>query len=412
MSRLLARIAAGAALLLLAAPAGAQERIAVRREPGLPVVAAEVLIAVGPSDEPEGDAGIAYLTARSVLDPIRPLLDSLGAHVEIHAHKDAIAFSMVSAPETWEEVSRAVMVAIFRDPVDSIATERQRRRMAAELTARATNPSDALLRETDRAVYGDHPWGRPTVGTPRTVRSITVSDVDGFLRSAFNADRSVVAVVGPVEADEVSRHLASWLAPGPLRRGVDDPPSVAADSMVDREYDFITAWVGASYPFGRDADVEALRLLAALAVARVSPGPSRRSVYNARSEVVRHAAGGEVRFQLVVPPAEAERWAEELRAAVAAHAEAPLSPGIFAERVRRWRGSRLLELETPEARAEALARELFVSGRASATLVDVDALTPARVHGAAKSLGAPVNVFLGPARAPAQPAPAQGDTLR
>jgi cytosine/adenosine deaminase-related metal-dependent hydrolase len=56
----------------------------------------------------------------------------------------------------------------------------------------------------------------------------------------------------------------------------------------------------------------------------------------------------------------------------------------------------MLQLESPEARARALAREALVTGRTTGRLADVDGLTAARLYRAARSLGDPVIVFLGP----------------
>src|SRR6185436_14684019 len=75
--------AALAAVLLpasLAGRAAAQDRIFVRPEAGTPVVAVQVLVGVGPADEPAAQAGISYLAARAVVEPTRATLDSLGAH--------------------------------------------------------------------------------------------------------------------------------------------------------------------------------------------------------------------------------------------------------------------------------------------------------------------------------------------
>ncbi|HEX6041662.1 hypothetical protein, partial [Longimicrobium sp.] len=183
-----------ATLALAAAPAAAQERVIVRAEPGTPVVAAEVLIAVGPADEAEGKEGITYLTARAVTAPILPVLDSLAAQLDVEQHKDAVSFTITAAPDNWQEAMRTLLVALFRDPVDSVATVRQRTAVAAELTAREASPADALARVLDAAVFGkDHPWGRPAVGSARTVGRIAVREVDAFLRSGFTADRALVA---------------------------------------------------------------------------------------------------------------------------------------------------------------------------------------------------------------------------
>ena len=113
-------------------------------------------------------------------------------------------------------------------------------------------------------------------------------------------------------------------------------------------------------------------------------------------QVTRHAGGGELRLELVVPPREAEEWADRLSAAVAEFAGEALGEAQFAERLRRFRGERMLELESPEARARVLARQALVTGRTTGRLADVDGLTAARLHQAARSLPDPVIVFLGP----------------
>ena len=380
---------------LFAAPAAAQDRVIVRAEPGTPVVAAEVLIAVGPADEAQGKEGITYLTARAVTAPIVPVLDSLTAQLTVQQHKDAVSFTVIAAPDNWQEATRTLLVALFRDPVDSVATVRQRTATVAELTAREVSPADALARQVDAAVFGkEHPWGRPAVGTARSVGRIAVREVDAFLRSAFTADRALVAIVGPVDRG-AAQALQAFMDPGPVRRTGFDPFQ-PAEEPVRQQYQAITAWVAAVYPFGEDADEEALRMLARLAVDHVSFGPLRPQVYDSRAEVVRHAGGGELRLEMVVPPREAEEWARRLSAAVAQYADEALSEAMFAERLRRYRGERLLELESPEARARALARQALVGGRAGTRLTDLDGLTAARLHQAARSLSDPVIVFLGP----------------
>jgi predicted Zn-dependent peptidase len=383
-----------AALALASASAAAQDRVMVRPEPGTPVVAAEVLIAVGPVDEAAGKEGITYLTARSVTAPILPVLDSLEARLTVEQQKDAVSFTVIAAPDTWEEATRTLLVALFRDPVDSVATVRQRTATVAELAAREGSPADALAREVDAAVFGkEHPWGRPAVGTAASVRRLRPGEVDAFLRSGFTADRAVVAIVGPVQRG-AGEALAAFMEPGPLRLPEIDPPS-PADEPVRQNYQAITAWVSATYPFSTDADEEAIRMLARLALERVSFGVQRPQVYDASAEVVRYAGGGELRMQLVVPPGEAEDWANRLAQAVSEYADEPLSDPIFAERLRRFRGERLLELEGPEDRARTLARRMML-GLSTSALTDAEALTPARLRAAARALRDPIVVYLGP----------------
>lgn len=386
--------AAAFLLAMSALPLGAQERVVVRSEPGTPVVAAEVLVAVGPADEAGGMEGITYLTARSLTAPILPVLDSLAAELAVEQHRDAVSFTVTAAPDNWEEATRTLLVALFRDPVDSVAVMRQRAATVAELRAREASPADALAREVAAAAFGaGHPWGRPAVGSARSVGRITVRQVDAFLRESFTADRAVMAIVGPVQGD-AGRIAASFLEPGPLRAAPLEPAE-PTDAPVRRQYEAITAWVAAVYPFGPGADDEALRMLSRLALSRVSFGLLRPQVYDARVSVVRHRSGGELRLEMVVPPGEVEEWGRRTVEAVGVYARAELEEREFAERLRRYRGERLLELDTPEARARLLARRALLGDDARG-LVDVDGLTPERLHSAARSLGRPVVVFLGP----------------
>jgi predicted Zn-dependent peptidase len=384
-------------LLLLLGPtvAAAQERVAVVTESGTPMIATEVLLAVGPMDEDSAQAGITYLAARALVDPIRPMLEDMGALISVQSNKDAVGLTLLAAPDAWEEASRRLMVALFRDPVDSLAVERQRRAIQAELAGRAANPADALAAEVDRAFWGaDHPWGRPAIGSPETVRRIRFGAVDAFLRENFVPRRTFVAVVGPVTQEAVISHLGTFLGnEPPLRPQLE--PGAPENEVLHRDYNSITTWVATSYRFDQDADLEALRLLTHLTAEAISFGPSRPLIYNARGELFPRPGEGEIRFQIVVPPGEAEQWAEQMQEAVAQFRRRPMLPDVFAQSLRSYRGSRLLALNSPEARAREMARLLFLTG-AVAPLIEFEELTPARLHAAARSLDVPVVLLLGP----------------
>lgn len=396
-ARFLAPLLAGALLVAIPGALPAQEeRIVIRPEPGNPVVAVELLLATGPADETPEQAGIAYLTARTAVAPLRQVMDSLGVYLAVNAQKEALAFTLIAAPDVWEEASRRLLAGLFRDPVDAAAAQAERGVLRAELSAREASPADALAREADAAFFGeDHPWGRPAVGYASTVEGLQPADVEIFLRRNFTPDRATIAVAGPLETLAARSHLRTLLGAAPLEPPPPPDPRPVAEA-VRRPYGSITAWVSAGYRFRPDADVEALRMLAWLAGEEISFGPSRRSVYNARSEVRRFPGGGELRLVMVVPPQEAEQWAERLRAAVAEFARQPMSPTRFAELLRRYRGARLQELDTPEARARLMAQRLLLSGRRSGPLVGTEDLSPERLHAAGRALDAPVVVFLGP----------------
>jgi zinc protease len=395
--RLRHRLLAAGVALLAAAPLAAQQRMVIHPEPGTPVVAVEVLIAAGPADEPEGKAGLANLAARTVVGPILPRLDSLGAHLDIAAKKDALTFTLIASPDVWESASRLLLVALFRDPPERASMVVQQRSITAELVGRQSNPADAAVRAADAAVFGEtHPWGRSTVGSPAMVKALTMEDVDEFLRSYVTSRRAVLAVVGPVDAALARVHLLGFLDPNTPLPAEKWPAAEPVDSLVHKDYNSITTWVTVSYPFPVGGDVDAMEFLARLAMDELSFGPTRSSVFDVSSEVIARRAGGELRFQLVTPPEEALEWAGRVRALVEEEADQPMLPEVFQNRLRRFRGERLHSLASPEQRASELARQLLVDGRTRPLGVDLQGMTLARVHAAVRSLGAPTVVLLGP----------------
>ena len=383
-------------LTLLPLRAAAQLRVAVRPEPGTPVVAEEVLLATGPADEDSARAGLAFLAARSVLAPVRPRLDSLGAHLTLTAHKDALGFTLVAAPDAWAEASRLLLVALFRDAPDSATVARERARTQAELAARQANPADAAARAADSSYFGaGHPWGRATVGSVASLGRVSRDDVDGFLRANFRPERAVVAVVGPVDTAQARARLADFVASAGRVR-LESPPAHPAREPLWIDYNSITTWITATYPLPPGVDEEAVRFLAQLVVDELAFSPTRRSVFNALAEVEIRPDGGELRFQLVTPPGEAAEWGRRMQEVVAGAAGRDALADAFPARLRRYRGERLRELESPEARAREIARHLLVYGRDGLLLDNLASLSLERVAATARTLGRPAVVFLGP----------------
>jgi zinc protease len=381
---------------LCPAAGSAQERVVILPEAGTPVVATEVLVAAGPANEPEGKGGLAYLAARSVTAPIQPLLDSLGARLSVQPQKDAVSFTLTAAPDVWEQAMRTLLVSLFRDPPRGETVERERTAVRAELMGRASNPADAANREADAALYGrEHPWGRPTVGTPESVAGLTVQDVDGFLREAFTSDRVVVAVVGPVDPQPARKFLLEYINPSG-RLTAEVPPIQPEGSPVRRDYNSITTWTSVSYRFPSVTDVEALRFLAQLALDELEFSPVRRSVFNARAEISPRLTAGELRFQVVTPPEEAEDWARRILDVVEEVAHEPMLEDQFEARMRRYRGERLNTLAEPEERARELARELLVRGETGGLVAGLEGMTVERLRAAVAQLSAPIVLFLGP----------------
>jgi|GEM_PF-1059196 len=379
------------------------ERVRVVPESGTPVIASEIFVAVDAVGDTLHVPGIAHLSARAIIAPIQEELVARGGRVEIGVDKGGARFTLVAAPDLWHEAMRQLIVALFRDPPADAAVRSERESIANELRVREPNPTDVVTRITDQVVFGDdHPWGMPTAGIAETVERLTTDEVDTYLRTHFLPERALVAVVGPVDPDEIRSFLRPFLGEDErLRTEVES--FEPEEEPVRAEYPFITTWITASYLLPPDADFEAIRLMAVLITDRFDFGPRSREVYNIRGQVRTFGHGGELRLEIVVPPEHADSWEDRLVTAVRDLGRNVLSPTDFQRAYRQYRGRRLFELLLPEERAAAhiaSLRLLHASGVSDDPLPAE--ISSERLREAAGRLPEPVRVQVGPFSRPGE----------
>ncbi|MDP7702797.1 pitrilysin family protein [Mycobacterium sp. TY815] len=87
-----------------------------------------------------------------------------------------------------------------------------------EIAMRDDDPEDALADMFMTALFGDHPVGRPVIGSVQSVSSMSRSQLHSFHLRRYTPERMVVAVAGNVDHDEVvalaREHFAARLVRG------------------------------------------------------------------------------------------------------------------------------------------------------------------------------------------------------
>ncbi|EUA34340.1 peptidase M16 inactive domain protein [Mycobacterium xenopi 3993] len=72
-----------------------------------------------------------------------------------------------------------------------------------EIAMRDDDPEDTLADLFLGALFGDHPVGRPVIGTVQSVSAMTRSQLHSFHTRRYTPERMIVAVAGNVDHDEV-----------------------------------------------------------------------------------------------------------------------------------------------------------------------------------------------------------------
>ena len=204
--------------------------------PELPMVDVSVIFDAGGARDEEGKGGISQLTSGLLEDGAGNLADhlsgdqiaehfeGLGAQFSAHAGGEMATVSLrsLSKPAILKP-ALDVMALILRQPTfpqDSF--ERERKRMLISLRQQKESPEQIAALAFDKAVYGDHPYGAPPLGTEATVNALTRDDAVKYHGRYYVANNAIIAIVGALDRAQ-AQVLAETLVGG-LPQGDVPPP--------------------------------------------------------------------------------------------------------------------------------------------------------------------------------------------
>ena len=182
----------------------------------LPMVSLQLtfLYAGGVSD-PATKAGRANLGAQLLMEgagdydgqEFRRLLESKAIKMGAVAGMDNVSISLKTLSKNLPEALRLLTLLVTQPRFSAESLARKQEEIRTDLRQAAQDPSWLAGRAWNERAYGKHPYGRALEGTDKTLSALTVSDVKAWHASALTKDRLKIAVVGDVEAADLTRAL-------------------------------------------------------------------------------------------------------------------------------------------------------------------------------------------------------------
>ncbi len=210
-------------------------RVVTEHVPGVRSASIGVWVGVGSRDEGPTVAGAAHFLehllfkatpTRSALQ-IAEAVDAVGGELNAFTAKEQTCYYAHvlddDLPLAIDVVSDVVLNGLCR-PAD-VDVERQV--VLEEISMRDDDPEDLVGDCFLTALFGDHPIGRPVIGTVDSIEEMTAAQLRGFHLRRYRPDRMVVAVAGNIEHDHtvelVHRAFGGRLdplcSPAPRREG-------------------------------------------------------------------------------------------------------------------------------------------------------------------------------------------------
>lgn len=226
-------------------------RVVTEHVPGVRSAAVGVWVGVGSRDEKPSVAGAAHFLehllfkstpTRTALD-IAELIDGIGGELNAFTSKEHTCFYAHVLDDDLPIAVDVVADVVLRGRCRAADVDVERQVVLEELAIRDDDPEDLLGDALLTALYGDHPVGRPIIGSIESIESMTRTQLHSFHTRRYTPHRMVVSVAGNVDhahtVELVRRafagHIDESAEPAPRRAGsltLRTPPTL---SVTDRD---------------------------------------------------------------------------------------------------------------------------------------------------------------------------------
>ena len=197
------------------------ERVVSERVSSVRSVAIGIWIGAGSRDEEPSQAGMSHLiehllfkgSARYSTVEIAQIFDGLGGELNAATGREyTVVYARVldAHLETALDVM-ADMVLQPRFDADEMSSERDV--VLEEIAMYDDTPQDLVHDLIAQAVFGDHPLGRPVIGTGEVISATTPADVRGYHDARYVGPNIVVAAAGNLDHEPLAHAVETRFAP-------------------------------------------------------------------------------------------------------------------------------------------------------------------------------------------------------
>jgi zinc protease len=252
-------------------------RILVEEHRTSDVVALQLWVGAGGRDEAAAELGLAHYLEHLLFKgtSTRPggfidrEVEGAGGRMNAGTSLDYTYYHMLlPASQALSGIETLADISVNAS-LDEQQLEREKRVVLEEMRLGEDNPIRFLFRQLYQAVFDRHPYGRPVIGHPELIRTLTREQLLAFYRRHYVPESFAVVVVGAVDSSQVLDTARRAFGRLP-RRGVGrlPPPPVPSGRSrsitVDRPG--AHAYLGLAWPAPRldHADTPVVDLLVAI----------------------------------------------------------------------------------------------------------------------------------------------------
>jgi zinc protease len=206
-------------------PAGSH--VLVEENHDLPLVRILVALRVGAAEDPIQKDGLANFTAelfprgtmRRSRTEVDAAFDALGTSLDISTGHEGVTFEVTVVREKLDAALALVAEVLLHPRFSREEADKLRRELKSQIDE--LRDHDALLarRFFQRALFGEHPYGRSVLGTEASLERLTVDDAKKWHQMVIHGDNVIFGLAGDVEGAGVPALLARHFGELPSTQG-------------------------------------------------------------------------------------------------------------------------------------------------------------------------------------------------
>jgi len=237
LGALVARPAAAVTIEKVVSPGGIEAWLV--EDHGQKVISLSYAFHTGGAEDAADKDGLTEFVA-STLDEGAGALDSeayqgkledLSSSITFEPSQDYFEGTVRTVSPHRDEVFDLLRLALTQPRFDAPAVARVRDEITKAIAARAEEPNALAGKIWWRTNFPNEAYGRPLLGTAKTVDGITIDDLKAYVQTRFGRNQLKLAVVGDLTPDELKPLLDKTF--GTLPASVTEPAAPADAAPVD-----------------------------------------------------------------------------------------------------------------------------------------------------------------------------------
>lgn len=212
-------------------------RIVTMENPGSRTVSVDVFISAGSLDEDHTTTGLAHFYEHMFFRgtpslsglQFKKAIEDRGGITNATTAKDMTHYFISLPSEQAEEGLKLLADALIRAELDPEGIDIERDVVLEEYRIGENNPGRIAIEGLYKLAYGEHPYGRSTIGTKERIKSYSRADFLRWREENIGPKRCTIVVVGDIDAQQMAQkarfYFAGFKGGDNQERQLIEPPS-------------------------------------------------------------------------------------------------------------------------------------------------------------------------------------------